>query len=123
MISGHPCAAGEPSVVSFNGHFIVSGKRILSRPRKLFEYLESLVNADADHWIHRETPMRFFANRFGKSTPSNPLFGHTLERLWHVIFNCADINNVEGCDVREEETEGSGGCYCMDEIDNAGSES
>ena len=115
MISGRPCAAGEPSVTSFNGHFIVSKTRILQRPRRFYEYVESLVNAGPHHWVHRERPMRFFAKRFGHSTPSNPLFGHTLERLWHVIFGCADTNQVEGCDVQEGRAEGSGGCHCMDD--------
>lgn len=114
MMEGRVCQAREPSVLSFNGHFIVSRKRIRERPRELYEYLAGLVDAPEGHWLHEETFPQWFDRDKGKSTPEDPKFGHTLERLWHVIFKCANIADVRDCEVKEGEEEGQGGCSCND---------
>ena len=98
----------------FNGHFIVSRKRVLARPRRIYEYLKELVDAREDNWIHSEPEPNWFEKDKGKSMPSNPKFGHTLERLWHVIFNCSNPAQLVDCDVRGMKAEGPGGCTCKD---------
>ena len=114
ILEGTVCQELEGSVLSFNGHFIVSRKRILSRPKSIYEYLKELVDAPQDHWLHTEPEPKWFEKDKGKSTPDDPKFGHTLERLWHVIFNCSDPAQMVDCDVKGMKAEGPGGCTCKD---------
>ena len=114
MLQGKVCQRLEGHVLSFNGHFIVSRNRILARPRGIYQYLQALVDASADHWIHSEPEPQWFEQDKGKSVPSNPKFGHTLERLWHTIFDCDDPEKVVDCDMKGMRTEGPGGCSCRD---------
>ena len=114
MLENTVCQELEGHVLSFNGHFIVSRKRVLARPRRIYEYLKELVDAREDNWIHSEPEPSWFEKDKGKSMPSNPKFGHTLERLWHVIFNCSNPAQLVDCDVRGMKAEGPGGCTCKD---------
>ena len=114
MMEGRVCGAGEPSVLSFNGHFIVSRKRIRERPKELYEYLRDLVDAPEGHWLHEESFPKWFDREKGKSSPQDPKFGHTLERLWHILFKCYDVADVRDCEVKAGEDEGRGGCSCND---------
>ncbi len=114
MLQGKVCQRLEGNVLSFNGHFIVSRKRILARPRETYRYLQALVDAPEDHWIHSEPEPRWFEKDKGKSIPSDPKFGHTLERLWHTIFACDDPTKVVDCDMKGMKAEGPGGCSCRD---------
>ena len=114
MLQGNLCQRLEGHVLSFNGHFIVSRKRILARSRETYQYLQALVDAPEDHWIHSEPEPKWFEKDKGKSIPSNPKFGHTLERLWHTIFNCDDPEKVVDCDMKGMKPEGPGGCSCRD---------
>ena len=114
MLQGKVCQRLEGHVLSFNGHFIVSRKRVLARSRGTYEYLQALVDAPEDHWIHSEPEPKWFDKEKGKSIPSNPKFGHTLERLWHTIFTCDDPANVVDCDMKGMKAEGPGGCSCKD---------
>ena len=116
MLQGKVCQRLEGHVLSFNGHFIVSRKRILARPREIYHYLQTLVDAPADHWIHSEPEPEWFEKDKGKSVPSNPKFGHTLERLWHTVFNCDDPEKVVDCDMKGMRAEGPGGCSCRDAL-------
>ena len=114
ILEGTVCQELEGNIISFNGHFIVSRKRILSRPRSIYEYLQELADAPEDHWLHSEPEPRWFEKDKGKSTPDDPKFGHTLERLWHVIFNCSNPAQMVDCDVKGMKAEGPGGCTCKD---------
>ena len=114
MLQGKVCQRLEGHVLSFNGHFIVSRKRILARPRWIYQYLQLLVDAPEDHWIHLDPEPKWFEKEKGKSVPSNPKFGHTLERLWHTIFSCDDPAKVVDCDMKGMKAEGPGGCSCKD---------
>lgn len=114
MLQGTVCQQLEGHVLSFNGHFIVSRKRVVTRSRGVYEYLKELVDAPEDHWIHAEPEPKWFEVEKGKSVPSNPKFGHTLERLWHVVFNCSDPADMTDCDLKGMKAEGLGGCTCKD---------
>ena len=117
MTEGRICHLGEPSLLSFNGDNIVSRERILARPRGLYEYMKSLIDAPDGHWLHREKEPKWFDRRIGKSTTQNPKFGHTLERLWHVLYDCADVTKVVDCEVTMEDPENNGGCSCLDKVE------
>ena len=95
------------------GQFIVSGKRIQSRPLKAFKWLENLIAAPAGHWIHAETQPDFIKAGYmpGGSVPDNPLFGHTVERSWSMIFSCSYPDRVysQGLGVVDE-----GQAHCWD---------
>ena len=114
LITGKVCHHKQPTIMSFNGHFIVSRKRILALPRHIYEYIQELVNASEDHWVHTEEEPKWFDKKKGKSIPSNPKFGHTLERLWHTLFACDSPDVVEDCDIEGLKVEGQGGCMCRD---------
>ena len=114
LITGGVCRHDQPTIMSFNGHFIVSRKRILARSRNVYAYLRWLVDAPEDHWVHTEKEPKWFEKKKGKSTPSNPKFGHTLERLWHTLFACDSPDVVEDCDIEGLKVEDKGGCMCRD---------
>ena len=114
LITGRVCHQKEPTIMSFNAHFVVSRKRILARPRHVYKYLQELVDAPEDHWIHAEKEPKWFEKKKGKSIPSNPKFGHTVERLWHTLFACDSVDVVEDCDIEGMTAEGKGGCMCRD---------
>lgn len=114
MLENQVCQELDGHLLSFNGHFIVSRKRLLARPQWIYKYLQDLVDAPQDHWIHSEPEPKWFNKKKGKSMPSNPKFGHTLERLWHVIFSCSDPGDTMHCDMAGMKAEGPGGCSCRD---------
>ena len=114
LVTGKVCRQKQPTIMSFNGHFIVSRRRILALPRHMYEYLQELVDAPEDHWIHTEEEPKWFDKQKGKSNPSNPKFGHTLERLWHTLFACDSVDVVEDCEIDAMKAEGKGGCMCRD---------
>ena len=115
LIEGNVCAKNQTQVTTYHGHFIVSRQRILARPRKLYKHLQELVNAPEDHWIHGEQDPTWFEQHKGPSKPSNPKFGHTLERLWHTMFGCGDPAEVVDCDVSGGfGVQGPGGCSCVE---------
>ena len=79
----------DPFMSSMRGCFLVSRERIKSVPVERLNYLKELIEAPEDHFIH--TP-EHYDSELGilTSTRSNPYFGHVLERLWSVVFNCSD---------------------------------
>lgn len=100
MMEGEICktvADEKGQLASATGQFIVSRERILSRSRRIYRYLEELISAPVGHWIHNETEPAMARNDFKTGTPANPLFGHTLERMWATIFGCARFG-IEGCE-------------------------
>ncbi|KAI9004762.1 triose-phosphate transporter family-domain-containing protein [Gaertneriomyces semiglobifer] len=79
--------------ISYTGQFIVSRDRVRHRSRSIYRYILDLLQADEQHWIHQESP-----KWFGKSTPSNPFFGHYVERSYHAMFDCMNVEMIrEGC--------------------------
>ena len=76
------------------------------------------MNAPKEHWLHRQAEPAWVLERHmkasaGKSTPENPLFAHTLERSWSMLFNCALGVSL----ARNEGREGvcnKAECWCRD---------
>ena len=79
----------DPFVAAFSGCFLVSRERINSVPHEHLEYIMELIEAPEDHHIHTRGDYVDTPVHLGSSSRSNPLFGHVLERLWSVIFNCS----------------------------------
>jgi len=101
MMNGEVCHTVKDEkgqLSTSNGQFIVSRQRILSRSRHIYQYLEELISAPDGHWIHDETEPAMAAENFQTGTPSNPLFGHTLERMWATIFGCTHLG-IDGCEI------------------------
>lgn len=64
----------------------------------MYEYIGSLADAPEGHWIHEEKePAGLKENMGGESVPENPLFGHTVERIWPTLFNCSSELDTGGC--------------------------
>ncbi|CAF4935291.1 unnamed protein product [Rotaria sp. Silwood1] len=57
--------------------------------------------ANASHWIHKDSNHGWLV-----STPENPIFGHVVERLWTVLFNCSNPDLVQKCQQEN--------CACFD---------
>ena len=66
LMTERVCSQQDSNIMSFNGHFIVSRKRILARPRHMYEYLQELVEAPEDHWLHKEKEPAWFDQEEGK---------------------------------------------------------
>ncbi|CAF0955628.1 unnamed protein product [Adineta ricciae] len=101
MLEQSLCPPGGQAV-AFRGQFLVSNKRIKRRPLHIYKYIYELITANNSHWLHRDIRSLFF-----KSTPDNPIFGHTVERSWTILFKCYQPDLYERCQRRE--------CACFDE--------
>jgi UDP-galactopyranose mutase len=92
------------------GQFIVSSERIHRIPvgqykkvKEMFEVDESSDFYTSDRNIHGQ----------GKSRPSNPVFGHSIERSWALMFDCVKDKSVVGkCAGDGFFTDAD--CYCSD---------
>ena len=76
--------------------FIVSRQRMQMHGLEKWDWLEKMIAAPKDHWVHEVEEPQFIRNIYMPegSTPDNPLFGHTLERSWNMIFECAFEDRV-----------------------------
>ena len=91
------CESTTKQSISWLGQFIVAKERVIARPRWVYEYIGSLVDAPEGHWIHEQEEPAALKEALGKSMPDNPLFGHTVERIWPTLFNCSNEPEMEGC--------------------------
>lgn len=64
--------------------FLHCVSRIRAQPLELYRYIRLQMEQGASHFLHKD------ANNFKgvESTPSNPLFGHVMERSWNLLFKC-----------------------------------
>ncbi|KAL9098311.1 MAG: hypothetical protein Q9163_006009 [Psora crenata] len=76
---------------SLGGQFIVSRSRIQAQELGVYKWLHNMITAPQEHWLHeQEQPSQIKEGYMqGHSTPDNPLFGHTLERTWSMLFGCS----------------------------------
>ncbi len=91
------CDSSEQQSISWLGQFIVAKERVIARPRWVYEYIGSLVDAPEGHWIHREQEPAALKEALKGSSPDNPLFGHTVERIWPTLFKCSNEPEMQGC--------------------------
>lgn len=76
---------------AWSGQFAVSKCRIIANPYEHYAYLSELLEAPEGHWVHEG----WGPNNSGG--PSNPIFGHAVERSWPSIFDCAESRIQEEC--------------------------
>lgn len=91
--------------MAWSAQFAVSKRRILANPYARYSSLSSLLEAPSSHWIH---------NHWGPNDsggPSNPAFGHSVERAWPVIFGCWDPKLAAEC---PDEVAVKEKCQCLD---------
>lgn len=73
--------------ITYAGQFLVSRQRIHRNPRwryqSLLEYFDAPTEGSPKSWIWGP------GEGWWDSTPSNPTFGHALERSWPSIFSCS----------------------------------
>lgn len=91
------CDSTDKQSISWLGQFIVAKERVIARPRWIYEYIGGLLDAPEDHWIHQEEEPATIRQTLGESVPDNPLFGHTVERIWPTLFGCTNEPDTPGC--------------------------
>ncbi|GAA6011063.1 hypothetical protein JCM11491_005924 [Sporobolomyces phaffii] len=98
----------EGLIIAWSAQFVVSRSRILANSYSKYAELSQLIEAPAGHWMHA------LRDPFGElGEPSNPAFGHVLERSWPTIFSCEDPGAIrEEC--RGEKIGFLRNCYCRD---------
>ncbi|GAA6017161.1 hypothetical protein JCM11491_001839 [Sporobolomyces phaffii] len=104
IFRGSLCAPGGQTM-AWSAQFLVSRDRILANAYHKYAYVDELMSAPADHWIH---------NMWGPNEsggPSNPAFGHSVERAWPAIFDCADPRHAREC---PDEVMDRDKCTCID---------
>lgn len=105
MFRGQLCPPNSIQSGAWSGQFAVSKCRILANPYEHYAYLSELLEAPEGHWVHDG----WGPNDSGG--PSNPIFGHSVERSWPIIFDCAESR------IQEECLNGEGSpakCHCFD---------
>ncbi|KAJ3017494.1 hypothetical protein HKX48_003522 [Thoreauomyces humboldtii] len=73
------------SKFSAKGQFIVHRDQVRKQPVRLYQYLDSVISADQSNFVHIGS-----AQDGNPSQPSNPYFGHVIERSYHMLFDCWD---------------------------------
>ena len=110
-------------VLSYKGQFVVSRARVegvlgkkeggvLGELREMLEGEGSaFARADPGGWEMGEVGA-------GGDDRSSPSFGYTLERMWGMVFSCADGRFLESCpDLRtRKDGEELSGCQCLDVV-------
>ncbi|GAA5881556.1 hypothetical protein JCM16303_005703 [Sporobolomyces ruberrimus] len=106
IFTGNLCAPGGQSM-AWSAQFVVSRERILANTYQKYAYIDELMAAPEGHWIH---------NMWGPNEsggPSNPAFGHSVERAWPAIFDCSEPRFAKECkdEVMDREK-----CTCLDPV-------
>ncbi|BGP40618.1 hypothetical protein JCM10450v2_004613 [Rhodotorula kratochvilovae] len=104
IFAGEICPP-EPQLAAWSAQMAVSKRRILAQPYARYAHISALLEAPAGHWIHAQ----WGPNESGG--PSNPAFGHSVERAWPVVFGCKDGAMAERCPDEEYRREL---CQCLD---------
>jgi hypothetical protein len=72
-------------LLSYKGQFIVSARRIRGTSKHIYYFLLKAL-LDPNGWAHQE---EYLHGR--PDSMSAPIIGYTVERLWKVLFQCADV--------------------------------
>ncbi|KAI9331693.1 hypothetical protein BDR26DRAFT_869872 [Obelidium mucronatum] len=90
---------------TWNGQFLTSKETTHKTSLQTYRYLESLLSAPQGHFIHEEK--KDFKQ---DSSPSDPIFGHSMERAMPILFHCWEPAVLaDTCDA-----EGEKPCQCKD---------
>lgn len=100
-------------LLSYAGQFVVSARRIRGTEKRIYEHLKRILESDMEHWIHSDSR----SSKFKLDQPDNPVFGHTLERSWMIMFKCANPILATTCpklDQRRGAGDADDSCQCLD---------
>ncbi|GAA6062677.1 hypothetical protein JCM10212_002500 [Sporobolomyces blumeae] len=106
IFTGGLCPPGGQTM-AWSGQFVVSKRRILANSYDKYAYVDGLMSAPLGHWIHD----MWGPNESGG--PSNPAFGHSVERAWPAVFACADAKYAKEC---PDDVANKVACTCLDQI-------
>lgn len=103
-------------VLTYNGQFAVSAKRIRGGGRAIYErLLDALVNP---HSLQHTPAYLGSLKRGDEDGMDVPLFGFTIERMWGVIMQCTDAHIADRCPTLWAGSLGVRGrledCQCLD---------
>jgi hypothetical protein len=107
--------------LSYLGQMLVSAKRIQSRPQEIYEHLRAVLESGMQHFIH-DDPRQDWVFR---DDPSEPYFGHTMERSWMMLWGCEDMRIMhtcagwEGLINRRVKGDKDNKCQCLDQADSS----
>ncbi|KAK4057314.1 hypothetical protein OIO90_001811 [Microbotryomycetes sp. JL221] len=93
-------------LTAWSAQFVVSKRRILANAYHRYAAVADLLAAPEGHWIHD----MWGAN--DSHGPSNPAFGHHVERAWPFIMGCTDPTIADQCGDADMDREK---CQCFDE--------
>lgn len=97
----HELCPGNYSMF-FRGQFLVSEERITRNSIATLQYMRDLLTANMSHWIHNNGRPDYTDN------PTDPFFGHILERSWSLLFNCYQESITNLCNRTLQYT-----CQCI----------
>ena len=118
-INGELCP--EEITLTYSGQMLVSAARIRRRNRDIYAHLQAVLQSDGAHWIHGDGRADW---RFADDQ-DNPFFGHTLERAYLVLWDCANTSILERCgrwehfvaDAAPLDPAVPGWCQCLDGVE------
>jgi hypothetical protein len=90
MVSKKFCEGQLP--LSYLGQLVVSEKRIRINSRDFYKMMLDTIESDMDGFIHKDPRQDEF-----NDDPSNPYFGHTMERAYLVLFGAYNATVAHSC--------------------------
>jgi hypothetical protein len=104
-------------MLTYLGQIMASRERIHMRSRELYEYLRETLESGKDHFIHKDNEGVSQDRDFFTDGPTNPYFGHTIERAWMLLWGCEtpDMQCTGWNSLRiKREGEADDHCQCLD---------
>lgn len=101
----------EGLLLSFRAQIIVSRDRILRNTRRKFQWLRGVLT-DMSHFVHEDVGPEDDIWYDKDKAVDNPIFGHTIERSWLLMFGCNDLSIIEGCEMLRGYQDESSRCAC-----------
>jgi hypothetical protein len=111
QIYNQSCDSNTSILLSYNGQFVASAKRLRGISKSIYEEL-LLAIPTSEGWGHNRNIIGY------EQSLDNPFFGFTMERIWGLVMQCATDDRVAvrcpsllsgkslGGDVRD--------CQCLD---------
>jgi hypothetical protein len=90
MVNGEFCDDAVP--ISYLGQLVVSQARIRANEREFYKYVLDTLVSDMENPIHKDPRQDMF-----NDSPSNPYFGHTIERAYLVLFGATGTSVAHSC--------------------------
>lgn len=99
--------------LSYKGQFVVSAKRVRGVGRDTMLYLRDVLEGGASPYSRKNPEVPDLPGMEGNA----PSFGFVLERVWGMVFGCADGRMAVDCPSlwrARKKGEGDDTCQCLD---------